>query len=128
MLLSLWRRTFYFSLSRPFKFGREHCCIIVRQMDAVVLDAWRQLVSGADTANSAEFWTWTAESLWWRTFFVSLGDVFVRGGSWGCRIICLVGPGFSIIFCTNSNTPVLIMGLVSTYLASFFLFYQLRFK
>jgi len=54
MLLSLWRRTFYFSLSRPFKFGRENC-IIVRQMDAVVLDAWRQLVSDVDIVDSIEF-------------------------------------------------------------------------
>ena len=54
MLLSLWRRTFYFSLSRPFKFGRENY-IIVRQMDVVVLDAWRQLVIDVDIAGSTDF-------------------------------------------------------------------------
>ena len=54
MLLSLWRRTFYFSLSRPFKFGRENY-IIVRQMDVVVLDVWRQLVSDVEIVDSTEF-------------------------------------------------------------------------
>ena len=43
-----------FLLEQPFKFRRESC-IIVRQMDVVVLDAWRQLVSGADTVGSTEF-------------------------------------------------------------------------
>ena len=43
-----------FLLEQPFKFRRENC-IIVRQMDVVVLDAWRQLVSDADTADSTEF-------------------------------------------------------------------------
>ena len=37
-----------FLLEKPFKFGRENF-IIVRQMDVVVLDAWRQLVSDVDT-------------------------------------------------------------------------------
>ena len=32
-----------FLLEQPFKFRRENC-IIDRQMDVVVLDAWRQLV------------------------------------------------------------------------------------
>ena len=91
-------------------------------MDVVVLDAWRQLVSDADIVDSTEFLTWTALSLWWRTFFVSLGDAIDNGDSWGCRIIILADPGLSIILCTNSNIPVSIMGLVSTYLASFFLF------
>ena len=116
-----------FLLEQPFKFRRENC-IIVRQMDVVVLDAWRQLVSGADTVGSAAFWTWKALSLWWRTFFVSLGDAIVHGDSWDCRIIIRVDPGLSIILCTNSNIPVSIMGLVSTYLASIFLFDELRFK
>ena len=43
-----------FLLDQPFKFGRENY-IIVRQMDVVVLDAWRQLVSDADIVGSAEF-------------------------------------------------------------------------
>ena len=80
------------------------------------------------TVGSAKFWTWTALSLWWRTFFVSLGDVLVRGDGSGCRIICLVGPGLSMMLGTNSDIPVSIMGLVSTYLASFFLFCKLPFK
>ena len=43
-----------FLLEQPFKFRRENY-IIVRQMDAVVLDAWRQLVSDADIVDSIEF-------------------------------------------------------------------------
>ena len=43
-----------FLLEPPFKFGRENC-IIVRQMDVVVLDAWRQLVSDVDIVDSTEF-------------------------------------------------------------------------
>ena len=43
-----------FLLEGPFKFGRENC-IIVRQMDVVVLDAWRQLVSDVCTAGSTDF-------------------------------------------------------------------------
>ena len=43
-----------FILEQPFKFGRENC-IIVRQMDVVVLDAWRQLVSDVDMVDSTEF-------------------------------------------------------------------------
>ena len=85
VLLSWWWRAFYFYLSSLSKFRRENC-IIVRQMNVVVLDAWWQLVSDVDTVDSTESWTWTAPSLRWRTFFVSLGDVLVRGGSWGCRI------------------------------------------
>ena len=54
MLLSLWRRAFYFSLRSLSKFRRENC-IIVRQMDVVVLDAWQQLVSDFDTVDSTEF-------------------------------------------------------------------------
>ena len=42
------------TIEQPFKFGRENC-IIVRQMDVVVLDAWRQLVSGAGIVDSTEF-------------------------------------------------------------------------
>ena len=40
-----------FLLEQPFKFRRENC-IIVRQMDVVVLDAWRQLVSDVGIAGS----------------------------------------------------------------------------
>ena len=43
-----------FLLEQPFKFRRENC-ITVRQMDVVVLDAWRQLVSDVDTVGSTEF-------------------------------------------------------------------------
>ena len=43
-----------FLLEQPFKFRRENC-IIVRQMDVVVLDAWRQLVSDVDIADSTDF-------------------------------------------------------------------------
>ena len=43
-----------FLLDQPFKFGRENY-IIVRQMDVVVLDAWRQLVSDVDIADSTDF-------------------------------------------------------------------------
>ena len=43
-----------FILEQLFKFGRENC-IIVRQMDVVVLDAWRQLVSDVDILHSNEF-------------------------------------------------------------------------
>ena len=43
-----------FLLEQPFKFGHENC-IIVRQMDVVVLDAWRQLVIDVDIADSADF-------------------------------------------------------------------------
>ena len=42
------------TIEQPFKFGRENC-IIVRQMDVVVLDAWRQLVSDAGIVDSTEF-------------------------------------------------------------------------
>ena len=54
MLLSLWRRTLYFFLCSLSKFRRENC-IIVRQMDVVVLDAWRQLVIDVDIADSTDF-------------------------------------------------------------------------
>ena len=40
-----------FLLEQPSKFKRENC-IIVRQMDVVVLDAWRQLASDVDTVDS----------------------------------------------------------------------------
>ena len=43
-----------FLLEQPFKFRRENF-IIVRQMDVVVLDALRQLVSDAGTVDSTEF-------------------------------------------------------------------------
>ena len=43
-----------FLLEKPFKFGRENF-IIVRQMDVVVLDAWRQLVSDVEIVDSTEF-------------------------------------------------------------------------
>ena len=43
-----------FLLEQPFKFGRKNC-IIVRQSDVVVLDAWRQLVSDVDIADSTDF-------------------------------------------------------------------------
>ena len=43
-----------FILEQPTKFGRENC-IIVRQMDEVVLDAWRQLVSGVGIADTTDF-------------------------------------------------------------------------
>ena len=48
-----------FLLEQPFKFMRENC-IIVRQMNVVVLDAWQQLVSDVNTVDSTESWTWTA--------------------------------------------------------------------
>ena len=43
-----------FLLEQSFKFRRENF-IIVRQMDVVVLDAWRQLVSDVDIVDSTEF-------------------------------------------------------------------------
>ena len=43
-----------FLLDQFFKFGRENC-VIVRQMDVVVLGAWRQLVIGVDIADSTDF-------------------------------------------------------------------------
>ena len=43
-----------FLLEQPFKFRRENY-IIVRQMDVVVLDAWRQLVGNVNIADSTEF-------------------------------------------------------------------------
>ena len=43
-----------FLLEQLFKFGPENC-IIIRQMDVVVLDAWRQLVSDVEIVDSTEF-------------------------------------------------------------------------
>ena len=43
-----------FLLEQQFKFRRENC-IIVRQMDVVVLDAWWKLVIDVDIADSTEF-------------------------------------------------------------------------
>ena len=43
-----------FLLEQPFKIGRENY-IIVRKMDVVVLDAWRQLVRDVDIVDSTEF-------------------------------------------------------------------------
>ena len=54
MLLSFVAADVLFLLEQPFKFRRENC-IIVRQMDVVVLDAWRQLVSDVDIADSTGF-------------------------------------------------------------------------
>ena len=43
-----------FLLEQPFKFGRENCSI-VRQMDVVILETWRQHVSDAGIVDSTEF-------------------------------------------------------------------------
>ena len=43
-----------FLLEQPIKIGRENC-IIVSQMNVVVLDAWRQLVIDVDIADSTDF-------------------------------------------------------------------------
>ena len=44
-----------FILGQPFKFRRENFIIVLRQMDVVVLDAWRQLVSDVDIVDSTKF-------------------------------------------------------------------------